>query len=114
MRGFGPRVVQRLRAGIDAATEWSYPFFNATVFRLIAWTKTGSALESDAELQCLVDEVILADDFDWEHLRRFRVSKEQDCLDTRDKPGNVSSSADERHEISVRIPVPKEGVCFKD
>ncbi|KZT63977.1 hypothetical protein DAEQUDRAFT_815297 [Daedalea quercina L-15889] len=108
--GFGPRVVQRLRAGIDMATEWFYPFLNATVFRLMAWANTGSALKSDAELQRLVDEVILAEDFDREHLRCFRVAKEQDHLDTLDKPDNVFSSADGWHETSVKISVPKEGV----
>ncbi len=39
------------------------PFLNATVFRLMNWFYSGSSFKSIAELQSLVDDVILAPDF---------------------------------------------------
>ncbi|KAH9925200.1 uncharacterized protein B0H18DRAFT_877464, partial [Fomitopsis serialis] len=50
--------------------------------------------------------------FDREDLRRFRVTKELERLDSLDKPGNVFASTDGWHEVSVKISVPKERTKF--
>ncbi|KAH9924456.1 uncharacterized protein B0H18DRAFT_1105032 [Fomitopsis serialis] len=78
----------------------------------MAWANTGSNLKSNVEVQRLVDDVLLAPDFDLEDLRRFRVTRELERLDSIDKPGHVFSSSDGWHETSVKIPVPKEGSRF--
>ncbi|KZT67493.1 hypothetical protein DAEQUDRAFT_673282, partial [Daedalea quercina L-15889] len=111
-QGFGPRVVATLREGLATAKDWFYPFLSPTVFRLMAWANTGSNLKSNDEVQRLVDEVILAPDFNCEELRRFRVTRELERLDSMDKPGDVFTSSDGWHEQSVKIAVPKEHTRF--
>ncbi|KZT69750.1 hypothetical protein DAEQUDRAFT_669105 [Daedalea quercina L-15889] len=71
VQGFSPRVVATLREGLATAKDWFYPFLSPTVFLLMAWANTGSNLKSNDEVQRLVDEVILAPDFNCEELRCF-------------------------------------------
>ena len=112
LQSFGPHIVSKLRDGLKATQEWFYPFLNITVFRLMAWANTGSNLKSNEEVQRLVDDVILAPGFKRKHLEGFRVTRELERLDSLDKPGNVFSSSDGWNEMSVKIPVPKEGTRF--
>lgn len=71
-------------------------------------------MKSLAELDRLVDEVILADDFDKADLQGFRASKELDRLDNyQGDPQDVRSSfstADGWMETSVKIRLPADGV----
>jgi hypothetical protein len=62
-------------------TQFFMPFLNATTFRLMRWFYGGSSMKSLTELECLVEDVILADDFDKSHLVNFHVVKEVSCLD---------------------------------
>jgi hypothetical protein len=52
------------------------PFLNATVFRLMNWFYSGTSTKSVAELQSLVDDVLLAPDFDISDLRSFNARRE--------------------------------------
>ncbi|KAF8815986.1 hypothetical protein BYT27DRAFT_7185715 [Phlegmacium glaucopus] len=67
--GFGAKILnlspQELHKNIFA------PFLNATVFRLMNWFYSGSMMKSVTELQSLVDNVLLADDYDHAHLQNF-------------------------------------------
>ena len=45
-------------------TKYFTPFLNASVFHSMKWFYSGSNLQSLGELDCLVNEVILANDFD--------------------------------------------------
>jgi hypothetical protein len=71
-------------------------------------------MKSLAELDRLVNEVILAEDFDKEDLRGFRASKELERLDNYEgDPEDIRSSfstADGWVETSVRIRLPADGV----
>jgi len=54
--------------------DYFAPFVNATTFRLMTWFYNSSLQKSMEDLNRLVDDVILADDFDREHLRDFNAS----------------------------------------
>jgi hypothetical protein len=90
------------------------PFLNATVFRLMCWFYSGSNMKSLAELDRLVNEVILAEDFDKAHLTGFRAMKEVDRLDDyQGDPADIRSSflsADGWIETSVKIRLPADGI----
>ncbi|KAG2046721.1 hypothetical protein BDR06DRAFT_898681 [Suillus hirtellus] len=90
------------------------PFLNATTFRLMQWFYGGSNMKSLAELDRLVDEVILADDFNKAHLVNFRAVKEANHLDSHQgDPQDVRSSfsaGDGWMETTVKIRLPADGV----
>ena len=52
-------------------TNYFTPFLNASVFRLMKWFYSGSNLKSLGELDRLVNDLILADDFDKKDLSGF-------------------------------------------
>jgi hypothetical protein len=62
-------------AMFNAATENIYhPFLNATVCRLMNWFYSGSNQKSIAELDRLVKEVLVQDDFDVSDLEGFSAA----------------------------------------
>lgn len=86
------------------------PFLNATVFRLMNWwcdTPTKSA----ADLDRLVHEVLLQEDFDQDHLRDFKCLRETKRLDScgRDKKTRLPLQKGWR-ESTVKIHLPAEQV----
>ncbi|KAG2740084.1 hypothetical protein P692DRAFT_201872694 [Suillus brevipes Sb2] len=95
-------------------TQFFAPFLNATTFRLMRWFYGGSSMKSLAELDRLVEEVILADDFDKAHLTNFRAVKEVNRLDSyHGDPQDIRSSfsaGDGWMETSVKIRLPADGV----
>ncbi|KAG1811132.1 uncharacterized protein BJ212DRAFT_1483803 [Suillus subaureus] len=90
------------------------PFLNSTIFRLMCWFYSGSNIKSLAELDRLVNDVILAEDFDSAHLTGFRAVKEVDHLDNyQGDPADIHSSflgKDGWIEMSVKIRLPADGV----
>jgi hypothetical protein len=77
------------------------PYLNATVYRLMNWFyQTGSKTLND--LNSLVHDVILAPDFDADHLQNFSASSEAKRLD--DNP--MCPSSDDWHETSIKIRLP--------
>ncbi|KAG2743054.1 hypothetical protein P692DRAFT_20878962 [Suillus brevipes Sb2] len=95
-------------------TQFFTPFLNATTFWLMRWFYGGSSMKSLAELDCLIEEVILADDFDKAHLTNFRAVKEVNRLDSyHGDPQDIRSSfsaGDGWMETSVKICLPADGV----
>jgi hypothetical protein len=59
----------------DGTKDIFTPFLNATVFRLMAWFYNSHDAKSLADLDSLVNDVILADDFHKEHLEGFSSKK---------------------------------------
>ncbi|KAG1853937.1 hypothetical protein DFJ58DRAFT_728071 [Suillus subalutaceus] len=83
-----------------------YPFPNMTIYRLMSWMNIGSSKKSEGEVARLVEEVILADDFDRKHLEGFSVKK---CLREMDHdPGRKTQVKfpDDWIEASVTIKIP--------
>ncbi|KAG1800089.1 hypothetical protein EV424DRAFT_1545807 [Suillus variegatus] len=105
--GFGSSVQ-------SAQSNYFTPFLNATTFCLMRWFYSSSSTKSLAELDHLVNEVILAEDFDQAHLKEFCALKENHRLDnyqgdTVDIRLSFSAS-DGWKETSVKIRIPADGV----
>jgi hypothetical protein len=92
-----------------------FPFLNSTVARLMVWFHVGSNLKSIAELDSLVEDVLMSDDFDREHLNNFSAARENKRLDDAtgldpdtDSPPNKWKTA----SIKIKVPAPK--VCVPE
>jgi hypothetical protein len=89
------------------------PFLNASVFCLMTWFYGGSNLKSLGEFNRLVNEVILADDFQQKDFVGFSASCESEHLDKHEQgpsshlPANLKDSW---IEASVKIVLPADGV----
>jgi hypothetical protein len=101
-------------SSMRSPTNYFVPFLNATTFRLMSWFYSGSVMKSLAELDRLVNEVILAEDFDKADLKEFGASKESNRLDN--YQGDVEdirssfSALDGWIATSVKIRIPADGV----
>ena len=85
------------------------PFLNATVFRLMSWFYSGSNTKSVEELDKLVNEVILAEDFNSSDLKGFRAARELERLNNHSEEPNFDlPSKDGWIETSVNILLPAE------
>lgn len=110
----GQRWWTGVGAMFNAATENIYhPFLNATVYRLMSWFYSGSNQKSVAELDRLVKEVILQEDFDVGDLKDFSASRELRRLDTMEDGATFSGEAGWR-ESSVKIPLPVDKQKLKE
>lgn len=56
--------------------QYFAPFLNATTYRLMSWFYNSSSSKSLGDLDQLVNDVILAEDFDQEELRNFSAARE--------------------------------------
>lgn len=84
------------------------PFLNPTIFRLMNWFYGGSNMKSLAELDSLVQGVLLADDFDQKHLEGFCATRELDRLDKyMDGPGLHSGDGWKESTVKIRLPAEK-------
>ena len=96
------------------------PFLNATVFRLMNWFYSGSSFKSIAELQSLVDDVILAPDFKISDLDGFNAKRELRRLDgeaetnSNNSPSTPFANTNRWKQSSVYIRLPCEKVLQKE
>lgn len=86
------------------------PFLNATIYRLMSWFYSGSGKKSLSDLDNLVHEVILQDDFKKEDLEGFRASTEAIRMDNWVDEDPHFSAKDGWIESSVQISVPADRV----
>lgn len=96
--------------GYSAANNVFAPFLNASVFRLMSWFYSGSNLKSVADLDRLVKEVLLAEDFDTKHLKGFSAEKELHRLDDQSEGSSPFAKENGWHNSTVKILLPSEGV----
>ena len=91
-----------------------HPFDNSTVFLLMSWYYNGSNTKSISDLNKLVNDILLAEDFDQEHLKGFEAGKEYKRLDDYENdPGSGLAAQDGWIEASVPISLPCEGFSFQ-
>ena len=107
IRAFRHTVSDALQKTLD----WFHPFQNPTIFRLVHWAYTGSTTKSHLEIQRLVKEVLLAPDFDSEHLWTFHISHQEKLLDKAILT-EESLAAQGWIEDTIEIALPKEGVQY--
>ncbi|KAF8219308.1 hypothetical protein L208DRAFT_1341630 [Tricholoma matsutake] len=86
------------------------PFLNSTIFRLMDWFYSGLNMKSMGQLDALVNNVILADDFDVTHLMNFNVTCELKCLDVDDPQSSTFAEENGWMQASVKIRLPAERV----
>jgi hypothetical protein len=108
-----PTLVQStpspLSTGPQSAPVFFSPYRNVSTFRLMHWYHGTSSLKSFGELNRLVKDVILADDFKVEDLNGFSAEREAGRIDNHhDKSSSIFSTDDGWIESSVFIPVPIE------
>jgi hypothetical protein len=90
------------------------PFLNGTTFRLMNWFYGPTKTKSVADLDRLVNDVMLHEDFKPSDLKGFNATKEMNRLDTYEADSDRSFSAfDDWKESSVYIPLPCERVKHK-
>jgi hypothetical protein len=107
--GFGPETLDNIAptASISSSTPYFAPFLNATVFRLMCWFYS-SATKTLADLQNLVDQVILHPDFHAPDLTDFSATRESRRMD---KSGSADvnlpyRSSDIWTESTITVPLP--------
>ena len=95
-------------SSVESVNQNSFaPFLSATVFRLMNWFYGSSNMKSVTELDKLVNDVILADDFDKAHLEGFNAKREMGRLDEH-RQHTEFPSKDGWKETSVKIRLPAE------
>ncbi|KAH9478019.1 hypothetical protein JR316_0010254 [Psilocybe cubensis] len=104
-KSFGINSVDTTSQNVSLFT----PFMNATIFRLVNWFYSGSNLKSAGELDRLVKDVLLADDFDKNHLKNFSAKREFSRLDETDAQFPISSSNTWKTS-TVKLSLPAENV----
>lgn len=113
--GFGCNVTELTQR---AHTNVFAPILNATVFRLMSWFYSGSSAKSIAELQSLVDDVLLAPDFDLSDLKDFSARRELRRLDgvanAEDEPGQLEGCNHGWRTGIIKITLPCENICQKE
>ena len=108
--GFG-RAVPDLAQ--KACNDVFVPFLNATVFRLMDWFYSGSPSMSVANLQSLVDGVLLAPDFKVSDLKDFNARRELRRLDEEGESVRLVNR-NGWQESTVNIKLPGEKVNRKE
>lgn len=96
-------VAQKLNDNIIA------PFLNITIYRLMNWFYNGNQVKSIADLDTLVNDVLLPDDFSQDHLTGFGTQKVLKEMDEYGDTSYILQPEDGWIEASVRIPVPCTG-----
>ena len=85
------------------------PFLNATIWRLMSWFYNSATQKSLDDLNHLVHDVILADDFNSNDLHQFNARRETKRLD--DTPSDTSlATSDGWHTTSISIRLPCDRV----
>jgi hypothetical protein len=93
----------------NSSSNFFAPFLNATIFHLMSWWYHGSGTKSTADLDRLVQDVILQDDFDRKDLEDFSATRECARLDKPDENSKSAFSASSGWtENSVKIRLPAE------
>ncbi|KAJ7736772.1 hypothetical protein DFH07DRAFT_753305, partial [Mycena maculata] len=96
------------------APPW-FPFLNSTVARLMTWFHLGSNIKSNAELESLVNDVLLQDDYDRAHLQGFSATRENKRLDdtANTLPGEPPSGW-KSTSVKIKLPMHKSHVPETD
>jgi hypothetical protein len=84
-------------------------FMNATVALLVQWFCLGTGQKSTADVQRLIDEVILHEDFKAEDLQGVKLANELKKLDTFES--SLQDQGWKKGSVKISVPCPKEMVA---
>ena len=73
----------------NVASQSFAPFLNWSTFKLMEWQYSGSTSKLSGELQRLVDDVLMQEQFNAKELYGFNVKREQRRLDEHQQTGGV-------------------------
>ena len=106
---YGHLVVPRSSTTVESAQKFYYPYRNPSIFRLMHWYHSVSNLKSLGELNRLVRDVLLAEDFNISDLEQFSAEREAARLNLHhDSSSHIFATEDGWREGTVTIPVPIE------
>lgn len=112
-----PRDPNIIAAGLPpkqtGILSWG-PFKQASTYLLMHWSMCGSNMKSAAELNKLVHDVLLNENFDLADLKGFNAIREGQCVDDWDG-GGLNLTTDGWIESTVKIKLPCDGIkCAED
>ncbi|KAG2058772.1 hypothetical protein BDR06DRAFT_875373 [Suillus hirtellus] len=82
-----------------------------SIYRLMSWMNLGSHQKLEAEVQCLVKDILQVDNFDIKHLEGFSVRKNLRELDNpKDESSEKITFPDDWIETSITIDIPTKSV----
>ncbi|KAF9642395.1 hypothetical protein BDM02DRAFT_3133118 [Thelephora ganbajun] len=84
-------------------------FVNMTVALLIQWFCSGTGQKSTADVQCLIDDVILHEDFKAEDLQGVNLARELKKLDTFES--SLEDQGWKKGSVKISMPCPKKKVA---
>jgi len=84
-------------------------FMNATVALLVQWFCSGTGQKSTADVQHLIDDVILHEDFKAEDLQGVSLARELKKLDTFES--SLQDQGWKKGRVKISVPCPKEKVA---
>ena len=82
-------------------------FLNTTIALLVQWFCTGTGQKSIADVQCLIDEVILHEGFDADELRGVNFAGELKKLDTFE--ASLDGQGWKKGSVKIPVPCPRRG-----
>ena len=101
----GLRIPAALVTGLSSLIDL---FMNATVALLIQWFCSGTGQRSTADVQRLIDEVILHEDFKAEDLQGVKLAQELKKLDTFES--SLEGQGWKKGSVKISVPCPKNKV----
>lgn len=84
------------------------PFLNWSTFKIMEWQYSGSTKKSAGEVQRLVDNVLLQDEFQKSELEGFSIAREKRRLDEHSGTDRPFQAHDGWQEATVHLRMPKE------
>ncbi|KAJ3804430.1 hypothetical protein F5876DRAFT_83171 [Lentinula aff. lateritia] len=98
-----PLQPQPSSSGSKSNPVW--PFNNMSTYRIMQWLNTGSSLKSEGEATRLVEEVLMAPDFNVEDLKGFKAHRENLRADKAKLPESSNYLAGfETASVDIRVP----------
>jgi hypothetical protein len=99
---------------VQAVSSPWFPFLNATAARLMTWFHLGSNLKSIADLDSLVNDVLLHPDFDSKHLEGFSAARENKRLDDAAEDTLPGAPPTGWKTASVKLKLPAHKNCIPE
>ncbi|KAJ7315108.1 hypothetical protein DFH08DRAFT_926901 [Mycena albidolilacea] len=112
-------LTENTETGQASTPPW-FPFLNGTVARLMSWFHLGSTVKSNGDLDSIVHDVMLHEDFKQTHLHGFSAAREHKRLDDaaaaaaeQSIPGKPPAGW-KTGSVKIKLPAPKNCTAEAD
>lgn len=113
LRPLGMNLTSIMRDATTVAAQSFAPFLNWSTFKIMEWQYSGSAKKSAGEVQRLVDNVLLQDEFCASDLEGFNIAREKRRLDEHSGTDRPFHAKDGWQEATVHLRMPREKHSLK-